>query len=153
MRIAVRSPEKTCRTVRVSPALSATPNHTRPTGFSAEPPPGPAMPVMATASPARGEEASAPSAMAAAVSMETAPWESSAWSGNAKNIPLGGIAVGHQPAVENCRGAGDVRDGRRDHAASTGLGGDDHHFGGCGASHQNFGKLAEAFVWHQFSPH
>ena len=67
-------------------------------------------------------------------------------SGNAKNIPLGGIAVGHQPAVENCRGADDVRDGRRDHAASTGLGGDDHHSGGCGASHQNFGKLAEAFA-------
>ena len=72
---------------------------------------------------------------------------------NAEKVLLGGIAVGHKSAVENGRGTGDIRDGRRDHAAGAGLGGDDHHSGGCGASHQNVGKLAEAVVWHQASPH
>ena len=47
-----------------------------PTGFSAEPPLGPAIPVMATVQLAR-LCASAPWAMARAVASETAPWRSS----------------------------------------------------------------------------
>ena len=54
----------------------ASPNQTRPTGFSAEPPPGPAMPVTDSAMPAR-ERASAPAAISSAVSRDTAPCASS----------------------------------------------------------------------------
>jgi hypothetical protein len=46
-----------------------------PTGFSALPPPGPAMPVMATAR-STGAWASAPRAIASAVFRLTAPWRS-----------------------------------------------------------------------------
>ena len=54
-----------------SPRL-ASPNQTSPTGFSALPPPGPAMPVTATLTLAR-DRARAPSAIARATSALTAP--------------------------------------------------------------------------------
>ena len=54
------------------------PNQTSPTGFSALPPPGPAMPVTETAR-STGERPSAPAAIAAATSRLTAPcWAMSA---------------------------------------------------------------------------
>ena len=49
------------------------PNHTVPTGLSAVPPVGPAIPVTATATCAR-EWATAPRAMARATGSLTAPW-------------------------------------------------------------------------------
>ena len=47
-------------------------NQTSPTGFSGDPPPGPATPVIATVSSA-SERASAPSAIARATGSDTAP--------------------------------------------------------------------------------
>ena len=47
--------------------------NTRPTGFSGVPPPGPAMPVMATADVGAAPSARAPAAMACATSSDTAP--------------------------------------------------------------------------------
>ena len=46
----------------------ASPNHTSPTGFSSEPPPGPATPVTDSAMPAR-DRVSAPAAISSAVSL------------------------------------------------------------------------------------
>ncbi len=61
----------TLRSMR-APPRSATDSQTRPTGLSCEPPPGPAIPVMAipTSAPRRS---AAPSASARATSSETAP--------------------------------------------------------------------------------
>src|SRR6266851_4591042 len=69
-----RSPGKTKSALR-EPAGPSACKKTRPTGFSALPPPGPAMPVTATATstPSRSR---APDAIAAAVSAETAPCRS-----------------------------------------------------------------------------
>ena len=53
-----------------------TPNHTKPTGFSALPPPGPAMPVTETAKSTFSRRR-APSAISPATSDDTAPWRSS----------------------------------------------------------------------------
>ena len=74
-RTSLRSPGS--RNVRtcVGLPLSATPKHTVPTGFSAEPPPGPAIPVIPTAVSAP-KRASAPSAIARATGSDTAPWSS-----------------------------------------------------------------------------
>ena len=59
------------RVIGSSPA-SPMPNHTVPTGLSSVPPPGPAIPVIATdvSAPSRR---SAPRAIAAATSEDTAP--------------------------------------------------------------------------------
>ena len=148
--MAVRSPEKTCRAVRVSPVLSATPNHTRPTGFSTEPPPGPAMPVIATASPAAGMPPAPPPPW-----RRRSPWRRrhECRCRNAEKVLLGVIAVGYKSTVENGRGTGNIRDGRRDHAAGARFGGDNHHPGGCSTFHQNVGKFANNVACHQASPH
>ena len=67
-----RSPGNTSLCVVVAAPRRASPNHTRPTGLSALPPPGPAMPVTDTATPA-SERASAPSAIVFATGSLTAP--------------------------------------------------------------------------------
>src|SRR5271167_3565773 len=71
-RTAVRSPGKIRCSVLGAAPRCASPKWTRPTGFSALPPPGPATPVIDTAR-SIGARASAPSAIAVAVSALTAP--------------------------------------------------------------------------------
>ena len=66
------SPKRRSRWIR-RPLRAAAAKCTSPTGFSAVPPPGPAMPVIDTAR-STGECASAPCAIASAVSRLTAPY-------------------------------------------------------------------------------
>src|SRR5262245_16836306 len=70
-RIDSRSPGKTKSTLRSARGPAAW-RYTRPTGFSSLPPPGPAIPVTASAISAR-RRSRAPAAIASAVSAETAP--------------------------------------------------------------------------------
>ena len=68
-----RDRRRACSSVAsAAPPRAAVASHTVPTGLSGVPPPGPAMPVTATAKLA-GERASAPSAIARATSALTAP--------------------------------------------------------------------------------
>lgn len=69
--ICVRSPLST-RLFTVVPPGCATAQYTRPTGFSGEPPVGPAIPVIASAS-STSHARRTPSAIAAATSELTAP--------------------------------------------------------------------------------
>ena len=58
---------------RVGRSRAAAAKCTSPTGFSAEPPPGPAMPVIDDREIGIGDAPSAPRAIASAVSRLTAP--------------------------------------------------------------------------------
>src|SRR5215472_1192052 len=71
-RTAERSPSNTRRSVRVGPSRRANPTMTSPTGLAGLPPPGPATPVTEIAR-STGARATAPSAIAPAVSLLTAP--------------------------------------------------------------------------------
>ena len=77
-----RSPGKSTRAPRAPSGPSAC-RYTSPTGFSGVPPPGPATPVTdtATSAPSRSRT---PSAIAAAISAETAPCSSSSSAGHAE---------------------------------------------------------------------
>src|SRR6185437_15310187 len=75
----------------VVPGGPATANHTRPTGLSALPPDGPATPVVDTAQSAPNF-LRAPSAIARAVSSETAPTESSTDCGTSRNATFAEFA-------------------------------------------------------------
>src|SRR6516162_3743715 len=67
-----RSPSKTRCSVRLGPLRRANPKMTSPTGLAALPPPGPARPVTEIAR-STGARATAPWAIAAVVSLLTAP--------------------------------------------------------------------------------
>ena len=94
---------------------------TRPTGFSGVPPSGPAMPVMPTptSTPATRR---APAAIAAAISSETAPCRSRSACVHAQLLDLGGVAVGHERAIEEVAGPRHVGEARGEQAARAGLG-------------------------------
>ena len=94
---------------------------TSPTGFSAVPPPGPAIPVTetATSAPSRSR---APAAIAAAVSAETAPCRSSISSGHAELARLHLVRVRDDGADEDVARARDRRQPRRHEPARARLG-------------------------------
>src|SRR6266550_333742 len=83
-RIEFRSPGKTKSALREPSGPSAW-RKTRPTGFSSLPPPGPAMPVTATETSARSRFR-APTAIAAAVSADTAPWRDRTSGGTSSSL-------------------------------------------------------------------
>src|SRR6476646_11956682 len=74
-RVSDRLPGNNNVRVVVPPSLSFTLKQTVPTGFSALPPPGPAIPVIAIAVSAPNR-LSAPAAIASATGSDTAPWVS-----------------------------------------------------------------------------
>src|SRR5262249_54033854 len=86
-RTAERSPSKTRCSARLGPLRLARPKITRPTGWAALPPPGRAMPVTEIAR-STGARATAPSAIAAVVSLLTAPWASIVWRGTPSSSDL-----------------------------------------------------------------
>ncbi len=73
------------------PAASATQTHTVPTGFSSEPPPGPATPVIATPIDVPSARRT-PSAIASATSWETAPTRSISSAGTPASAVLASLA-------------------------------------------------------------
>ena len=99
----------------------STQKHTVPTGFSSVPPPGPAIPVIATAVSAP-KRASAPSAIAAATSGETAPWRSISSAIDAQQLGLGLVRVGDHPARDVGRGPGPLGQARRQQPGGARLG-------------------------------
>ena len=90
----------------------AQPNQTRPTGFSAEPPSGPAIPVTLTATSA-GEALSAPSAIARAVASLTAPCGGERRRRHAEQLDLGFVRVDDEAPLDDRGRAGDLGQERR----------------------------------------
>ena len=107
----VRSSGKTKWSACV-PCASASARCTRPTGFASLPPPGPEMPVVATARSAP-KRARAPSAIARATGSDTAPCSREQRLGHAEQRALRGVGVGHDAAQEVVRRAGHVGELRR----------------------------------------
>ena len=107
-----------------TPCASASPKHTRPSGLCSDPP-GPAMPVTATASPAP-DRFKAPSAISRATASDTAPCASSV-SAAPQHLDLGGVGIGHEPAVHH--GGRPRHRGQRghDHAARAAFRRRQHH--------------------------
>ena len=83
-----------------SASRSARAKTTVPTGFDGVPPPGPAMPVIATATSA-SDAASAPRAIAQAVATLTAPNVSTTSSLTLSSCDLGGVRIGHVAGFEH----------------------------------------------------
>ena len=96
---------------------------TRPTGFSAVPPSGPAMPVTASASSARCAVAAPrrPSPRPSA-SRHRAMRRRCSAGGHAEHLDLGLVGIGDEAAVEHRGGPGNVGQRRGDHAARAGFG-------------------------------
>ncbi len=92
--------------------------------FSGVPPPGPAMPVTATASCAL-ELATAPSAMARATLSDTAPSVSISFAGTPSMSDLARIGIDDEAALEHIRRAGDFGQQSADQSAGAAFGGGD----------------------------
>ena len=105
---------------RMRPSRAATAKCTRPTGLPGVAPPGPAMPVIDTArsTPARS---SAPTAIAVAVSLLTAPKVASVVGFDAEHRALGFVGIGDEAAVDHVGGAGDIGQRAGDEAAGAGF--------------------------------
>ena len=117
-----RSPAKCCSSVCAAAPRCASANHTRPTGFSAVPPSGPAIPVTATARSAP-LSCRAPPAICSAVDALTAPWACSVRRARPATAPSP-IRIGHVTALEPLGATGYVRHALRDPAAGAGFGHD-----------------------------
>ena len=115
-----RSPGKTRRSVRHSPSRRAKPNSTRPTGFAGVAPPGPAMPVTETAR-STGARASAPCAIAAAVSALTAPCAAIVSGGTPSRLRLRLVRVGHKAPLDDVGGTHNRGQRSRDQPAGAGF--------------------------------
>ena len=122
------------------PALRGQPKQTRPSGLVSEPP-GPAMPVIATAT-SRPTGRSAPSAISRATSSDTAPWAASVAAAHAQHRLLGGVGIGHEAAVEDVGRAGDVGDRRADHAAGAAFRRGDHAPARAGRGEKALGRAS-----------
>ena len=68
------------------------------------------------------EARSAPSAMARATASLMAPWRGDQVGRDAEHLHLGIVGVGDEAALDHVRGAGDLREQRRDQAAGTTFG-------------------------------
>ena len=90
-----RSPKRSDGVNRCARRVERAAKWTSPTGFSGVPPPGPAMPVIATARSA-GEWASAPSAIARATSSLTAPSRCDQRRRHAEELGLRLVRVGDE---------------------------------------------------------
>ena len=118
-----RSPNRRS-TVTRPPFVPAQAKCTRPTGFSAVPPPGPATPVMLTATLRPGMRERAPRhrdrrrLADRAVRFERG-------GRHVEQFPLGLVRIGHEAALENGGGAGNFRQQAGDEAAGAGFRGRD----------------------------
>ena len=106
------------------PPRAAAAKCTSPTGLPGVAPPGPAMPVIATARSA-SECASAPCAIASAVSRLTAPCRSSVSGRHAEHRLLGGVRIGDEAALDHVGRAGDFGQRAGDQPAGAGFRGRD----------------------------
>ncbi len=110
------------RSVRVSvrPSASITVKQTVPTGFSVVPPPGPAIPVIATAVSAP-KRCSAPAAIASATGSDTAPCCLDQCRVDAEQLRFRLVGVGHHAARHIVRRTGPVGQPRRQQPCGAGF--------------------------------
>ena len=125
-----------------TPSASATARYVSPTGFSALPPPGPATPVVDTAS-------SVPKRARAAVGHRPGDLRADGAmcldqrAVDAQDVRLGLVRVRHDRTAEVARRTGDLRDGMGDEPARARLGGGDPQAAREARGLQSLGELFE----------
>ena len=110
------SPTRISRATVAAPALAQA-NQTRPTGFSAVPPSGPATPVTLTATSARGFERTLRHRPRRRLADR--PVRPNRLGRNAQQVFFGFVGIDHEAALDDRGRAGDFREEPRDEAAGA----------------------------------